>query len=120
MVIYQTRCLVCSGTSRLQEASGIVYGHYDGTACTLIESIQNVHILVFQIKTINICVRSNALWSVAFWQTNPAFLDTPPDQDLVWCDAMLLSNGDKVLVLRFLISHYWAISLNNNVLLLAI
>ena len=89
-------------------------------AFRIIQPIEDVHIFLTNLKVVDVCISSNALYLFTLRQRNPPFLQAITNKDLSGQLAILLSQLVDDGVVRFLVARDGAISFYYDALFLAV
>jgi len=86
----------------------------------LIQAIQCFHIVLAELKVIDISIFFDAAFCVALWQRNPAFLQAIPYQDLGYSFVVGISELGESGIVCFLVANYWRIGFDDDFVLVAV
>ena len=105
---------------RKERILSITNGLHNRPLCSLIQTIELIHVLLVELKAVYIGVGDNSRWRVALGKRYKSILQAPSDENLVRLLAMLLGDADKRFVVCLFVAHNRAVGFNYYLMVFAV
>lgn len=98
----------------------VLYSLYNSPSFPLIQTIQLRHIICIKLKAIYIRITNDPRRRIALRQWHESLLQTPPHENLIRSNVVLLAYTGQGLVLCFLVADEWTVRFDDDVVLFAV